>query len=263
MDKYIILSFQNDFLIFSQTGRLPSPEDVINSNNIYHNKFIYTFKYFKRNTNDILVIINKHIVLKNINKVCTEDHRLVDDILKFIKLLKIEYFYSKNFKSLTETQCDLIINNKKLLYINAYYIPSEYHAKMIKQKKRVNINYIDSISEGFMFAQNSADSDALYFKKEIYIEEHYDYKERDIREFLKLNIYLKTIHAKTYNKKILDSIISCLMKDVRENVLIVLHKNDNKFIENNLNYLKSLKQLYRKGLKGNIKIVNKNFNLIK
>ena len=63
-DKYLLLSFKNGYLIFSSSNFLPCPNKFLNSNKIYHNVYTYTFKYFDRNREDILLLINK-VLLKN------------------------------------------------------------------------------------------------------------------------------------------------------------------------------------------------------
>ncbi len=255
MDKYIIISFQKEYLVFSMTNSVPSPSDIVNSNKLYHNKLIYTFRYFNSNDKDIINLVNKVIIKNKINKVYLEDYRLNELVLKFIKLLKIEYFYSKNFKSLSVNECNLIINNKKITYVNVYYMPNEYLKKMLHLRKRVNINYRDSITDDFMIKENSIDTDALYFKKSLYFDSNYEYKEKDFNEFLKINQYLKTIHLSVSNKKILESIIYLLKKDSRKNVTILLYQDKSEFVEKNFKYLKEINKKYNKELEGMIRIV--------
>ncbi len=255
MDKYIILSFEDDFLIFNQTNRVPSPDDIINSNKIYHDKYIYTLKYFIKNDKDILNIINKEIYKRKINKLYLEDHRLLDLILKFIKPLNIKSIYIKNFKALTINQCNLILVNKYLKYINCFYIPNSYIEKMKKLNKKVNINYVDSISDYFLMTQNVNSEDELYYKKSIHIYKNSDFKIKDIEEFFNLNVFLKTIHLHYSNKDVLESTIKKLTKDNRREVTILLYQDSSGFIENNFKYLKDLNKKIKKELNGEIKII--------
>lgn len=258
-DKYLILSFKNNFLVFNSTNKIVSPNNVINSNKIFHNMYIYTYKYFKNNKNDILLLINKVLVKNKIDKVYYEDNRLNTLVLKFIKVLNIKSLYIKNFKSLKIEDCNLILSNKYLKYINAYYIPSSILKKIINSGKQVNLNYVDAISDNFMVSQDTIDSDALYFKKVLHIKENYNYKENDIVEFLKLNINLKTIHLHNYNIDILKSIIKCLKKDNREEIIILLYNSTN--IQPEIfKELKKINKDYNNELNGDIKIIySKNF----
>ena len=260
-DKYIILSFKNNFLVFSSTNKIISPTKVINSNNIFHNMYIYTYKYFNKNNTDILNLINKVLIKNNIHSVYLEDYRLTEIVLKFIKILSIHSIYLKNFKSLTTNECNLIISNKYLRYVNAYYIPSNYLKKIIGTKKKVNLNYMNYISDSFMVSQDTIDNDALYFKKVLHFNKEYNYKEKDFIEFLKLNINLKTIHLHNYNVDILNSIIKCLEKDKRKNVVILLYQ-ESTLPSNDFKKLKNISKNYIKSLNGDIKIIySKNFIL--
>lgn len=258
-DKYIILSFKKNFLIFSSTNKLISPNKVANSNNIFHGMYIYTYKYFDKNINDILNIIYKTLVKNNIHSAYLEDYRLTIIALKFIKVLRIDSIYFRNFKSLTKDDCNLIISNKNLKYINAYYIPNDYLKRIINSGKKVNTNYKDSLSDSFMLSQDTIDSDAIYFKKTLHFNKNYSYMEKDMIEFLKINVSLKAIHLHIYDMKMLLSIINCLKKDNRKNVVILLYQKENipfkAFKE-----LKEITKKYINDLDGDIKIIySKNF----
>ena len=258
-DKYILLSFKNNFLVFSSTNNLISPSKVVNSNIIFHNIYIYTYKYFEKNKNEILNLINKVLVKNNIHSAYLEDYKLTSIVLKFIKILGINSIYFKNFKSLTPNDCNLILTNKNLTYVNTYYVPNESLNKMVDSGKKVNLNYMDYISDSFMINQDAIDSDALYFKKVLHFNEKYKYMEKDMVEFLKININLKTIHLHTYNIEMLRSIIKCLEKDNRKNVVILLYNKEG-LPANVFKELKEITKNYIKDSKGDIKIIySKNF----
>ena len=253
-NKYLLLSFKNGYLVFSSSNSLPCPNEMLNSNKIYHNIYTYSFKYFERYREDILLLINKVLIKNKITKVYLEDHSLVELVLKFIKILKVESIYIKNFKSLSISECNLIVNNKNLKYINAYYIPSEYLNKIKATNKEVNTNYIDSISDSFIISQDAIDSDALYYKKVLHFNDNYKYKEKDFIEFLKVNVNLKTIHMHSFDIEILKNVIKCLKKDKREKVSLLIYQFDNN-IRECFDTLKKINKDYKKELNGEIKIV--------
>ena len=101
MDKYIILAFDDKYLTLSQTNNIPAPLDIINSNKVFHEQFIYTSKYFKRNDKDIIDVVVKYSSKKKINTIYIEDNRVLDEVLEFIKISNFKSIYIKNFKSLT------------------------------------------------------------------------------------------------------------------------------------------------------------------
>ena len=252
--KYILLSFKNGYLVFSLSNVLPCPNEMLNSNKIYHNIYTYTLKYFNNNQNDILLIINKVLVSNKITKVYLEDYSLVELVLKFIKILRIESIYIKNFKSLSIDECNLIISNKNLKYINAYYIPSSYLNKIKKTNKEVNVNYMDSISDGFMINQDAIDSDALYYKRVLHFNDKYKYKEKDFIEFLKINKDLKTIHLHYYDLEVVKNIIKCLKSDNREKISILIYQTDDN-ISKEFDKLKVISKDYKKELDGEMRII--------
>ena len=253
-NKYLLLSFKKGYLIFSSSNVLPCPNEMLNSNKIYHNVYTYTFKYFNRNRDDILLLINKVLIKNKITKVYLEDYTLVELVLKFIRILKVESVYIKNFKALSISECNLIISNKNLKYVNAYYIPNGYLNKIKSSDKKVNTNYVDSISDSFMISQDAIDSDALYYKKVLHFNDNYKYKEKDFIEFLKINVNLKTIHMHSFNIEILKNIIGCLKKDNRQKINILIYQFNND-IQKNFEYLKKINKDFKEELNGEIKIV--------
>ena len=253
-NKYLLLSFKNGYLIFSSSNSLPCPSELLNSNAIYHNIYTYTFKYFDRNREDILFLINKVLIKNNVVKAYVEDNSLVELVLKFIKILKIETLYIKNFKALSINECNLIISNKNLKYINAYYVPNGYLNKIKATNKNININYVDSISDGFMISQDTIDSDALYYKKVLHFNDKYKYKEKDFIEFLKINVNLKAIHLHIFDIEVLKNIIKCLKKDHREKISILIYQSNNS-ISKNFDSLKKINKDLKKELDSEIRIV--------
>ncbi len=253
-DKYLLLSFKNGCLVFSSTNDLPCPNDVINSNKIYHNMYIYTLKYFKKNNTDILSLMNKVLLKNKIYKVYLEDSRLVELVLKFIKILIIKSIYIKNSKSLSASECSLIAANKNLSNIDAYYIPSNYLNKIKKTGKSVNLSYQNSLSDNFMVEQDAIDNDALYFKRVLHFNKNYEYQEKELKDFLKLNINLKTIHLHYFDKNVLESVVKCVEEDNRKNISILIYGIDENASEY-FNYLKELCKSYVNKTDGEIKII--------
>lgn len=253
MDKYIILTFDDKYLSFNQTNNLPAPSDIINSNKEFHNQFIYTVKYFKRNDKTIIDIIVKNSFKRKINSIHIEDSKIIDMVLEFIKISNFKSLYIKNFKSLTISQCNLILQNKYINYINCYYIPKLYIQKFNKLGKKVNINYVDSFSDKFIKEQNLINDDNIYYKKELYINKNTS--EKDIKTFLNINTFLKAIHLNYCDEKIIEKVIEYLIKDNRENIVIILYQDKSRFIENNFKYLKNLSKRYNKELNGEMKII--------
>ena len=102
MDKYIILSFKDGFFVFNSTNKIISPTNMINSNKIFHNMYIYTYKYFEKNKNDILLLINKVLIKNKIDKVYFEDNKLNMLVLKFIKVLTLNSETASDFPGGTD-----------------------------------------------------------------------------------------------------------------------------------------------------------------
>lgn len=255
MDKYIILSFQSDYLVLNQTNKLLSPEDIVNSNKLFHDQYIYTYKCFKKNDTDISEFVSKEIHKRKLTSIYFEDYRLTDLILDFIKIINIKSIYIKNFKALTLSQCNAILLNKYVKYLNCYFVPNAYIDKFKKANKKIHINYMDSISDEFLNNQKIKDENELYYKKSLNIYKNTLDKLKDIQEFFNINKNLKIIHIYECGKKTVDTILYYLRKDDIKNVTILLYQGRNGYIEENFKYLKEINKTFKKDLDGEMKII--------
>ena len=132
-------------------------------------------------------------------------------------------------------------------------MPQIYIKKLNKLGKKTHINYVDSFSDKFIKEQNITNEESAYYKKELYLNKNTS--EKDIKEFLNINKFLKVIHFNYCDEKTIENVIEYLIKDNREDIILILYQDKSGFIENNFKYLKELSKKYSKELNGQMKII--------
>lgn len=242
MKEYIVLTVDNNILVFDYRIVSEDEKSFINKNSFYKDYLFYTLKYFKRNINKIINTIKINTVTVN--------------QLKIQKLITFKYAYmliehlqipnlKLNFLSTIDIEdYELFLTSKYIKNIDCYFMPSTYIKKFNEKNINVNIYATNKITDRFLLAQDASIRDTLYYKKLVNIKEEYPELINDLREFLKINYKLKAIHLYVYSKDLINSILDLIKRDESRNVVVFLHQGYDKgnFIESNFEWLKELSE---------------------
>lgn len=240
MKEYVILTVQNETLIFNYKTITNTEKMHVNTNSFYEDSLYYTLKKYKLNKTKIasfLCMKCPNISVLKINRLVTFKYLI--DLIKKNNIEKLDL----NFSSTIDAEdYNLFLSCESIKQFNCYYMSSDILSKFKEKDIEVTTATTSFISEKFMNMLNLDNKDFFYYKKVITIKE--DYKEliSDLREFLKINYKLKAIHICVYSKELISDIVELVKHDESRNVVIFLHQEYDKgnFIENNFKWLKDL-----------------------
>ena len=137
---------------------------------------------------------------------------------------------------------NLLSSIKDLKEIDVYFMPTFIINRFESLNIKVITHYTNKISSKFMLEQDSIDYDTLYYRKKLYITDDYEELEEDIREFFKINYYLKSIDLYCFEKSIIEKLVKLITEDNTKNIIILMHQYSDKgnFIKTNFKYLKDI-----------------------
>ena len=100
-----------------------------------------------------------------------------------------------------------------------------------------------------MLMQDAFDYETLYYKKNIEIREKYDNLINDLKEFLRINYNLKSIHLYVFSKDLILSIMDLTNKDESREIIVFLHQgyDEYNFISKNFLWLKEVNKKCKEG----------------
>ena len=137
---------------------------------------------------------------------------------------------------------EMFLEVDSLKQIDCYYMPKFIIDKFENKNVKVNLYNKEKVSDRFMLLQDAFDYETLYYKKNIDIKENYSTLLLDLKEFLRINYNLKSIHIYVFSKELISSIVDLVKKDESRNIIIFLHQgyDEYNFITNNFSWLKEL-----------------------
>ena len=237
LKDYIVLTINQNKLIFNHRVINEEEKRYLNKDYIYKDSFYYTQKKFKKNFNNILLILSKYN-LDELTIQCLTTFKYIAFITKALDIQKLNF----NFKSSIALNDYKLFMSLHLKEITCYYMP-----KIIKRQfETKNINVITKcntiISEKFLKSQKLVNQDELYYKKSINLLIDYPELINDLKDFFSINYDIKEIHIYIYSKELINSVVNLLKNDESRNVIIYLHQSADKgnFITNNFDWLKSI-----------------------
>lgn len=241
MKEYIILTIKENNLIFDFKNISGDAKKTANTNNFCDDSLYYSFKYFRSNYEKILKFLKD------------KDFKL--DTLTIMRLVTFKYpvlfmdglglkYLRLDFPSTIglEDYC-LFMEVNSLKRIDCYYMPKFIREKFEDKGVIVkSYNNHAKVSNRFMLGQDAFDYETLYYKKNLEIREIYPDILADLKEFLKINYTLKSIHLYVFSKDIIEAVIDLVKHDEARNIIVFLHQShdDKNFITYNFAWLKEL-----------------------
>lgn len=250
----ILISVYNDSIIFSYKETTTETINLNKTNVFNDSELIFTTQYIKENEKLIALFIKEICQNKKLYRATFDTDELA---MLFLDLLRKNSFITaiciRENTSLSYELYEKIMENKNIIYIEAYSIP-RYMVEMldkngIHSEARTEIFY----SSHFMQHNNLTNFSKIFYQMNLRINKILDEEDKDdFLAFCNINKYLKTIHLEVYTKNDLETILDILIEKRMKNIRILIYENikDYKTIE----YLKKLNKKIRKN-KLNIELV--------
>ena len=248
--KKILISIQNNNIFFSyKTNNSSISNDLINTNIISNNELIFSDIYIKENSKILSSFIKELSIQYNTNKVIISKMELAPLVLELLKkATNITEIEIKEDESLTYTVCELLILLNHIKNINCYTL-QPFMIELLDKNgitctSRCEILYLSN----FMEKNNLLRYSNIYYKTNIRITFPLSLEDiKDLKDFLKINKYLKVIHVNSLINHELENLVNILIKHNRHNLKIVIHENitDEKTAE----YLRNKNKTYKKKYK--------------
>lgn len=238
MKEYIVLTISNNILYFNFKTINNDESKHINSLEFYNASLFLTLKYYKKNYSKIIKLFkDKGIDTLTIKRLITFKYSVY-----LLNLLKIERLRLDFASTISLNDYEMFLEVPSLKYIDCYYMPRFIADKFKLNNVEVKLYNKNKVSDRFMLLQDSFDYETLYYKKNIDIKENYSTLLLDIKEFLRINYNLKSIHIYVFSKELISSIIDLVKNDESRDIIIFLHQgyDSDGFITKNFAWLKEL-----------------------
>ena len=240
MKGYIVISYIKDSLCYNFRKITKEEKKYVNSNSLYKDSLFYSLNYLKKNINKISSIIKNNFNEINYFIVrTTVTFKYVKMLMEKLSCNKLRLLFEY---SISIEDYNLLSSIKDLKEIDVYFMPSFIINRFESLNIKVITHYTNKISSKFMLEQDSIDNDTLYYRKKLYITDDYEELEEDIKEFFKINYYLKSIDLYCFEKSIIEKLVKLITEDNTKNIIILMHQYSDKgnFIKTNFKYLKDI-----------------------
>ena len=238
MKEYIVLTISNQTLFFNFRTINEEESKYVNSLEFYNASLYLTLKYYRKNYSKVLELFkDKNINILTIKRLITFKYSVY-----ILNELKISYLRLDFPSTIGLEDYEMFLEVNTLKQIDCYYMPKFIIDKFKYNGVIVNLYNKEKVSDRFMLLQDAFDYETLYYKKNIEIRENYSTLLLDLKEFLRINYNLKSIHIYVFSKELINSIIDLVKKDESRNIIVFLHQSydENGFITKNFAWLKEL-----------------------
>lgn len=240
MKGYIVISYIKDSLCYNFRKITKEEKKYVNSNSLYKDSLFYSLNYLKKNINKISSTIKNNFNEINYFIVrTTVTFKYVKMLMEKLSCNKLRLLFEY---SISIEDYNLLSSIKDLKEIDVYFMPTFIINRFESLNIKVITHYTNKISSKFMLEQDSIDYDTLYYRKKLYITDDYEELEEDIKEFFKINYYLKSIDLYCFEKSIIEKLVKLITEDNTKNIVILMHQYSDKgnFIKTNFKYLKDI-----------------------
>lgn len=238
MKEYIVLTISGNTLYFNFRTINEEENKFVNRLEFYNASLFFSLKYYKKNYNKIIELLkNKNIEILTIKRLITFKYSVY--LLNELTIRRLRLDFASTI-SLEDYEMFLEVNS--LEEIDCYYMPKFIVDKFNNKGVNVKLYNKEKVSDRFMLMQDAFDYETLYYKKNIEIREKYDNLVNDLKEFLRINYNLKSIHLYVFSKDLISSIMDLIKKDESREIIVFLHQgyDEYNFISKNFLWLKEV-----------------------
>ena len=257
MKEYFVLTIKDNNIVFNYRTIDSEEKNYVNKNSFYNDSLFCTLNYYKKSYSNIFKLIQENYKCNTLTVVRLVTFKYA---VMLVNNLKLEYLRLDFASTMSLDDYNLFLDSDYIKKIDCYYMPNFIKKKFEKKGVEVNNYNKVKIMDRFMLQQDDFDYETLYYKKNIEIKEEYPNLISDIKEFLRINYNLKSIHLYIFSKDIIKAIYDLVKQDESRNIIIFLHQAYDKgnFIQNNFQWLKSLNENAKDTYTGEFRIIYSN-----
>lgn len=260
MKEYIVLTVNDKTLFFDFKTINEKENKFVNSLEFYNASLYISLKYYKKNYSKITNLLkDKGLEILTIKRLITFKYSIY--LLNELNIKRLRLDFASTV-SLQDYEMFLEVNSLK--EIDCYYMPKFIIDKFNRKGVNVTLYNKEKVSDRFMLMQDAFDYETLYYKKNIEIREKYDNLVSDLKEFLRINYNLKSIHLYVFSKELISSIMDLIKKDESREIIVFLHQgyDEYNFISKNFLWLKEVNKKCKNEYTCEFRIVYSNSFLV-
>ena len=260
MKEYIVLTVNDKTLFFDFKTINEKENKFVNSLEFYNASLYISLKYYKKNYSKIINLLkDKGLEILTIKRLITFKYSIYLLNELDIKRLRLDFASTVSLQDY-----EMFLEVGSLKEIDCYYMPKFIIDKFNRKGVNVTLYNKEKVSDRFMLMQDAFDYETLYYKKNIEIREKYDNLVSDLKEFLRINYNLKSIHLYIFSKELISSIMDLIKKDESREIIVFLHQgyDEYNFISKNFLWLKEVNKKCKNEYTCEFRIVYSNSFLV-
>lgn len=260
MKEYIVLTVNDKTLFFDFKTINEKENKFVNSLEFYNASLYISLKYYKKNYSKITNLLkDKGLEILTIKRLITFKYSIYLLNELNIKRLRLDFASTVSLQDY-----EMFLEVGSLKEIDCYYMPNFIIDKFNRKGVNVTLYNKEKVSDRFMLMQDAFDYETLYYKKNIEIREKYDNLVSDLKEFLRINYNLKSIHLYIFSKELISSIMDLIKKDESREIIVFLHQgyDEYNFISKNFLWLKEVNKKCKNEYTCEFRIVYSNSFLV-
>jgi len=253
--KKIVIEISDKSLSFKYRTNKPVPNNLLNTNVISNNELVFSVDYIKDNSKIVGMFINDLAKEKEIDTAIVSLNEIADLIIPLLKRVEpIHKIVLNEDTNLSYSLCEAIVSNKYITNLNCYAIPT--FMIEILDKKNIEVSSRSEVlfTSLFMQQNNLTSFSKIYYKSSIRISEILKNDDiDDLKSFLSINKYLRTVHLEKGYTPDIESICALLSYYKRKNINIEIHDDINDV--DTIDKLKKINKKYKSKYKIKLSLI--------
>ena len=249
--KKIAIEINEKTLFFKYRTNKPVQANLLNTNVISNNELVFSDDYLANNERIVSLFVADLFEENGIVDVIISNNDIAELVIGLFKFVKhINKITLKEDVNMSYALCDKLTTLSNVDLINCYTIPNYLLEMLDKNNIKIESRSEILFTSKFMEDNNLTSFSKIYYKSSIRIKDKIDdFDYEDLKSFLKVNKYLRTIHFEKAITGDIEKVIKLLLAERRSNISIQIHDD-----VNDLDIVDKLREFNKKYQKKKIKL---------
>ncbi len=253
--KKIAIEINEKTLFFKYRTNKPVAADLLNTNVISNNELVFSDDYLVKNEKIVSLFVADLCEENGIVDVVISSNDIAEIVIGLFKFVKhINKITLKEDVNLSYSLCDKLKELTNVDLVNCYTIPNYLLEMLDKNNIKIESRSEILFTSNFMEDNNLTSYSKIYYKASVRIKDkisEIDFE--DLKSFLKVNKYLKTVHFEKAIPEDIENVIRLLISERRKNISIQIHDDVNDL--DVVDKLRNLNKKYQKKYKIKLSLV--------